>query len=72
MNTNHSCNTVGKLVDPPVNANVLGGMWIFKSKRDEHNCIVKYKAWWVVLGNQQIKGSDYNDTYSLVGKIDSL
>lgn len=63
---------VGTLVDPPAGANVLGGMWIFNRKRDEHHRIVKYKARWVVLGNHQVKGLDYDDTYASVGKIDSL
>lgn len=63
---------VGTLVDPPAGANVLGGMWIFNRKRDEHHRIIKYKARWVVLGNHQIKGLDYEDTYASVGKIDSL
>lgn len=63
---------VGTLVDPPPNANILGGMWIFNKKRDKHNRIVRYKAQWVVLGNHQIKGLDCNDTYASVAKIDSL
>lgn len=63
---------VGTLVDPPPNANVIGGMWIFNKKRDEHNRVVRFKARWVVFGNHQIKGIDYMDTYASVGKIDSL
>lgn len=63
---------VGKLVDPPKGANILGGMWIFNRKRDEYNRIIKYKARWVVLGNHQVKGLDYDDTYAAVAKIDSL
>lgn len=63
---------VGTLVDTPPGANILGGMWIINRKRDEHHPIVKYKARWVVLGNHQIKGLDYDDTYASVGKIDLL
>lgn len=57
--------SVGSLVDPPPNANIIGGMWIF-------NRIVRFKARWVVFGNHQIKGVDYMDTYASVRKIDSL
>lgn len=64
--------SVGTLVDPPPDANVLGGMWVFNKKRDEHNQVVRFKARWVVFGNHQIKGLDYNDTHASVGMTDSL
>lgn len=64
--------SVGTLVDPPPNVNIIGGMWIFNRKRDEFNRIVRFKARWVVFGNHQIKGVDYMETYASVGKIDSL
>lgn len=63
---------VGTLVDPPEGANILGGMWAFNQKHDEFNRIKRYKARWVVFGNHQIKGFDYNDTYVSVGNVDSL
>lgn len=63
---------VGTLVDKPPDANVLGGMWIFSRKRDEHHRIIKHKARWVIFGNHQIHGLDFFDTYASVGKSDSL
>lgn len=63
---------VGTLVDAPPGANVLGGMWIFSRKRDEHHRIIKHKARWVIFGNHQVHGVDYFDTYASVGKSDSL
>lgn len=63
---------VGSLVDPPPGANILGGMWVFNRKRDEFNRVTRYKARWVVFGNHQIKGLDYDDTYASLGKVDSL
>lgn len=35
---------VGELVEPPPEANIIGGMWRLKRKRDEHGNIIKYKA----------------------------
>lgn len=64
--------SVGELVEPPPDANVIGGMWIFSRKRDEHNRIIRHKARWVAFGNHQINGVDYSDTYASVGKINSL
>jgi len=63
---------VGTLVNKPEDANVIGGMWIFSRKRDEHHRIIKHKARWVIFGNHQIHGFDYFDTYASVGKSDSL
>lgn len=63
---------VGTLVEKPSGANILGGMWIFSRKRDEHHRIIKHKARWVIFGNHQIQGIDFFDTYASVGKSDSL
>lgn len=64
--------SVGTLVDPPPSSNILGGMWVFTRKRDELNRVSRFKAQWVVFGNHQIKGLDYNDTHASVGMTDSL
>lgn len=64
--------SVGTLVDAPAGANILGGMWVFNRKRDEFNRVCSFKARWVVFGNHQIKGLDYNDTHASVGMTDSL
>lgn len=64
--------SVGTLVDPPPDANILGGMWVFSKKRDEHNRVIRFKARWVVFGNHQIEGVDFHDTYASVAKVDSL
>lgn len=64
--------SVGTLVDAPPQANVLGGMWVFTRKRDEFNRVCRFKARWVVFGNHQIKGLDYNNTHASVGMTDSL
>lgn len=63
---------VGKLVEPPPDANILPGMWRLKRKRDEFGRIIKYKACWVAGGNHQIKGVDFDSTYASVGLTDTL
>lgn len=64
--------SVGRLVPRPKSANVLGGMWRFKRKRDTSGNVTKYKARWVILGNHQIHGIDYFETYASVGVKESL
>lgn len=64
--------SVGRLIPRPKSANVLGGMWRFKRKRDTSGNVTKYKACWVILGNHQIHGIDYFETYASVGVKESL
>lgn len=64
--------SVGRLIPRPKSANVLGGMWRFKCKRDTSGNVIKYKARWVILGNHQIHGIDYFETYASVGVKESL
>lgn len=63
---------VGTLVDPPEDANILGGMWVLSRPRDEYHRIKKYKARYVVFGNHQVYGLDFTDTYASVGRSDSM
>lgn len=64
--------SVSTLVNPPPDANVIGGMWVFNKKCGQFNRLVLFKARWVVFGNHQIKGVDFTDTHSSVGMTDSL
>lgn len=64
--------SVGRLIKRPSKANVLGGMWCFKRKRETSGAITKYKARWVILGNYQIHGLDYFETYASVGVKESF
>lgn len=64
--------SVGRLIPRPNSANVLGGMWRFKRKRDTSGNVTKYKARWVILGNHQIHGINYFETYASVGVKESL
>lgn len=63
---------VGTLVEPPSDANILGGMWVLSRPCDEHHRIIKYKARYLVFGNHQVYGMDFTDTYTSVGWSDSM
>lgn len=70
--TSLQLHSVGRLVKPPPDANILPGMWRLKQKRDEFGRIIKYKARWVAGGNHQIKGVDFDSTYASVGLTNTL
>lgn len=48
---------------------VLGYMWIFKAKYCSNATLERCKARLVVLGNSQVKGSDYSKPFSHVAKM---
>lgn len=62
---------VWTLVDRPVNKCIIRGMWIFRKKL-KGDGDWKFKARFVALGNQQVEGLDYGDTFAPTEKPSSL
>lgn len=52
--------------DLPRNTNILRAKFVFDIKRDARGEFLKYKARMVALGNTQIEGIDFFDTYASV------
>lgn len=65
-------NNVWKLVDRPPNVNVVKCKWVYKLKYDAKGNFQKFKARLVARGFTQIKGVDYNDTFSPVVRHSTL
>jgi Reverse transcriptase (RNA-dependent DNA polymerase) len=58
-----------KLVDPPKtdpNTKILPGKWVYVVKTDADNSITEWRARWVVCGNHQRIGFDFDNTYAPV------
>jgi Reverse transcriptase (RNA-dependent DNA polymerase) len=57
-----------ELVDKPNDPSVrpLPGKWVYTIKSDSENYITEFRARWVVCGNRQRLGTDFDDTYSPV------
>ncbi|MBW0580911.1 hypothetical protein O181_120626 [Austropuccinia psidii MF-1] len=63
----------GELVPYPAKpAKVIGGMWRLSRKRNKHGEVYRYKARWVVLGNNQEHMLHYYDTWALVGRNETF
>ncbi len=45
---------------------------MFKVKRNEHGQVERYKARLVAQGFTQVKGADYDETFSPVARLESL
>ena len=56
----------------PKGVKLIGGKWIFKTKRDSKSNIVRYKARLVAKGFTQKGDIDYKETFSSVSSKDSF
>ncbi|CAL2244404.1 unnamed protein product [Prunus armeniaca] len=54
------------LVPPPLDKNIVGCRWIYKTKRNSDGTISRYKARLVAQGFSQEHGLDYDETFSPV------
>ena len=61
-------NNTWDLVDPPRNANIVTGKWIFRHKLKSDGSLDRYKARWVLRGFTQREGIDFDETFSPVVK----
>lgn len=50
----------------PPGKRILGGMWVFKRKRDPTGKITRHRARWCLRGDQQEEGVDYFESYAPV------
>lgn len=62
---------VWTMVKRPLNKKVIHGMWLFKRKLKPDGSI-KHKARFVALGNTQVAGEDFGETFAPTGKPSSL
>ena len=65
-------NSTQKLVEKPLDKNIIGVKWIFKTKLNAYGSINKHKARLVVKGYTQVFGFDYLDTFALVARLDTI
>jgi hypothetical protein len=68
---NFTRNEVWHLVPRP-NQNVVGTMWVFRNKQDEHGVVTRNKARLVAKGYSQVEGLDFDETYAPVARLESI
>ena len=60
------------MVDPPPSVTAIGCKWVFKKKTDVDGNVQIHKARLVAKGYGQVRGIDYDETYSPVGMLKSV
>ena len=65
-------NDVWELVPRPQGVNVIGTKWIFKNKFDEHGIVIRNKSRLVAQGYTQVEGVDFDETFALVIRLESI
>jgi hypothetical protein len=68
---NFTSNEVWHLVLCP-NQNVVGTKWVFRNKQYEHGVVTRNKARLVAKGYSQVKGLDFDETYALIARLESI
>ena len=65
-------NNVWELVELPSGCKPVGSTWAFKVKTDEDGKVERYKARLVAQGFIQKYGTDYNETFCPVVRLESI
>jgi hypothetical protein len=68
---NFTRNEVWHLVPRP-NQNVVGTIWVFHKKQDEHGVVTRNKAWHVAKGYSQVESLDFGETYAPIARLESI
>jgi hypothetical protein len=52
--------------------NVVGTKWVFRNKQNEHGVVTRNKARLVAKGYSQVKGLDFDKTFALIARLESI
>ncbi|GKB29826.1 retrovirus-related pol polyprotein from transposon TNT 1-94 [Tanacetum coccineum] len=65
-------NDVWDLVPLPKNQSIIGTKWVFRNKLDKNGIMFRNKARLVAQGYNQQEDIDYDETYALVARLESI
>ena len=65
-------NNTWELMDLPKGKECIGVKWVYKTKFDAKGEVVKHKARLVAKGFSKQYGVDYNETFALVARLDTV
>ena len=65
-------NDVWTLVPRLKGEHIIGTTWIFRNKTNEEGNVIRNKAWLVAQRYSQMEGVDYDETFALVARMESI
>ncbi|GJW08439.1 retrovirus-related pol polyprotein from transposon TNT 1-94 [Tanacetum coccineum] len=65
-------NDVWELVPLPISQSVIGTKWVFRNILDENGIVSRNNARLVAQGYNQQEGIDYDETYALIARLESI
>ena len=65
-------NDAWTLVPRSEGEHIIGTKWIFRNKIDEKGNVIRNKAWLVAQGYSQMEWVDYDETFALVARMESI
>ncbi|GJZ36270.1 retrovirus-related pol polyprotein from transposon TNT 1-94 [Tanacetum coccineum] len=65
-------NDICELVPQPRNMTIIGTKWVFSNKLDKNGIVSQNKARLVAQSYNQQEGIDYDETYALVARLESI
>nr|GEW23988.1 retrovirus-related Pol polyprotein from transposon TNT 1-94 [Tanacetum cinerariifolium] len=65
-------NDVWELVTQPKNMKIIGTKWVFRNNLDKNSIVSRNKARLVAQGYNQQEGTDYDEIYALVARLESI
>nr|GEV63276.1 ribonuclease H-like domain-containing protein [Tanacetum cinerariifolium] len=63
---------VWELVDRPLCKNVINMKWLWKTKRDEENTVIRNKSRLVAKGYAQKEGIDFEESFAPVARLEAV
>ena len=65
-------NDAWTLIPKPKGEHIIGTKWIFHNKIDEEGNVIHNKARLVAQGYSQMEGVNYDETFALVARMESI
>jgi hypothetical protein len=65
-------NDTWELVPRPKNKNVIGTKWVYMNKLNEDGKVTRKKARLVSKGYAQVEGINFEETFSLVARMEAI
>ncbi|OQE20280.1 hypothetical protein PENFLA_c012G03144 [Penicillium flavigenum] len=57
---------------PPAGSTILPGKWVYDLKIDKDNTVREFRARWVICGNRQRPGYDFDENYAPVARGETM